>query len=597
MNASDSEAEILKQLERIGASTTFQQVDRLKRFLDFVIAETLAGRGNQLKEYVLGVQVFDKDSSFDPRTDPVVRVQARRLRARLARYYQEEGSHDTLIIEMPKGGYTPAFRKAEAVPPPHSVTHVLASRNTITVAPFSDQTPAGDLGYFSAGLVQEMVHKLTTCEKVRVLVWEPGALGNPAQAATRMGAAMVVTGSVRSTQSQVRVSVQIIDASSGAYVWSESIDGGIDDVFGLQEKAADSVLRRLDTAFTSGPAGSSGFPRPIENLAARNLYLQGRYHLEQRNEEGLRKAVEFFEKALIEDGQYALAFSGLADAYGLLGHYGVLTPAQVWTKTASSAASAVMLGENLPEAHASLAHVKCTQDWDWQGAEQEYLRAIRLDTRYATAHHWYAVSCLAPMSRLDEALEEMGTAQALDPVSSIIARDYAMIHYYRRDFEAALDQIDHTVALNPYFSPAYWTLGLIQEYRGEIEESAAAFQRAIQLAPGSPRMHAGLGRSMALAGKRKQAAKIMHDLRDLAEKRYVSPVELASMHFALGEPGEGYVMLAKAFQDRSFELISIMVDPRFDQLRGDARFQDLAAELRLPSTLTSAAALPPVSTR
>ena len=408
---------------------------------------------------------------------------------------------------------------------------------------------------------------------------------------------MVVTGSVRSTHSQVRVSVQIIDGSSGAYVWSESIDGSIDDIFGLQEKAAETVLRRLDTAFTSGPAGGTGFPRPIENMAARNLYLQGRYHLEQRNEEGLRKAAEFFEKALIEDGQYALAFSGLADAYGLLGHYGVLTPAQVWTKTASSAASAVMLGENLAEAHAALAHVRCTQDWDWEGAEQEYLRAIRLDTRYATAHHWYAVSCLAPMSRLDEALEEIGTAQALDPVSSIIARDCAMIHYYRRDFEAALDQIDHTVALNPYFSPAYWTLGLIQEHRGEIEESAAAFERAIQLAPESPRMHAGLGRSMALAGRRKQAAKIMHDLRELAEKRYVSPVELASMHFALGEFDKGYVMLAKAFQDRSFELISIMVDPRFDLLRGDTRFQDLAAQLRLPSTRTGDAGLPPVAAR
>lgn len=597
MNASDSEAEILRQVERIGASATFQQVDRLKRFLEFVIAETIEGRGNQLKEYVLGVQVFDKDSSFDPRTDPVVRVQARRLRARLAKYYQDEGSQDTLIIEMPKGGYTPAFRKAEAAPPRHSVTHVLASRNTITVAPFSDQTPAGDLGYFCAGLVQEIVHKLTACEKVRVLVWEPGAPGNFAQTAARMGAAMVVTGSIRSTQSQARVSVQIIDGSSGAYVWSESIDGAIDDVFGLQEKAAEAVLRRLDTAFTSGPAGKSGFPRPVENLAARNLYLQGRYHLEQRNEEGLRKAVEFFEKALIEDGQYAPAFSGLADAYGLLGHYGVLTPAQVWTKTASSAASAVMLGEHLAEAHASLAHVKCTQDWDWAGAEEEYLRAIRLDTRYATAHHWYAVSCLAPMSRLDEALEEIGTAQALDPVSSIIARDYAMIQYYRRDFEAALDQIDHTVALNPYFSPAYWTLGLIQEHRGEIEESAAAFQRAIQLAPESPRMHAGLGRSMALAGKRKQATKIMHDLRELSQKRYVSPVELASMHFALGEPQEGFVMLEKAFQDRSFELISIMVDPRFDQLRGDPRFRDLAAQLGLPASVRPDRASSPASSR
>ncbi|MDE3199140.1 MAG: tetratricopeptide repeat protein, partial [Acidobacteriota bacterium] len=331
-----------------------------------------------------------------------------------------------------------------------------------------------------------------------------------------------------------------------------------------------------------GVAGDRpAFARPVENLAARNLYLQGRYHLNQRNEEGLRKAADFFEKALIEDSQYAPAFSGLADACGLLAHYGVLTPAEVWAKTASCAAAAVMLGGHLAEAHTSLAHVKSTQDWDWRGAEAEYKRAIALDPRYATAHHWYAVSCLAPMARLDEALEEIGIAQALDPVSSIIARDHAMIHYFRRDFESALEQIDHTVALNPYFSSAYWTLGLIQEHRGDIEESAAAFERAIQLAPESPRMHAGLGRSLALSGKRRQAARILHGLQKLAGERYVSPVELASMHFALKDGEAGYGLLKKAFEDRSFELVSIMVDPRFDALRGDARFSELAGQLGL----------------
>ena len=127
-----------------------------------------------------------------------------------------------------------------------------------------------------------------------------------------------------------------------------------------------------------------------ENLAAHNLYLQGRYHLNQRTEEGLRKAVDFFEKALVEDAQFALAHSGLADAYGLLAHYGVLAPAEVWTKAASTAATAVMLDGNSAEAHTSLAHVKATQDWDWHGAEREFQRAITLDPRYATAHHWYA---------------------------------------------------------------------------------------------------------------------------------------------------------------------------------------------------------------
>ena len=174
---------------------------------------------------------------------------------------------------------------------------------------------------------------------------------------------------------------------------------------------------------TSGAGPPRGRGRPTENLAAYNLYLQGRYHLNQRTEEGLRKAVEFFDKAIVEDAQYAQAYSGLADAYSLLGHYGVLAPAEVWTKTASNAAWAVLQDEHSAEAHTSLAHVKSTQDWDWLGAEREFQRALSLDPRYPTAHHWYAVSCLAPMGRLDDAREEMLLAQALDPISSIIARD------------------------------------------------------------------------------------------------------------------------------------------------------------------------------
>ena len=199
-----------------------------------------------------------------------------------------------------------------------------------------------------------------------------------------------------------------------------------------------------------------GARKQSDNLAARNLYLQGRYHLNQRTEEGLQKAVEFFEKAIVEDTQFSLAHSGLADAYGLLAHYGVLGPADVWAKAASSAASAVMLDGHSAEAHTSLAHVRATQDWDLSGAESDVpTRAFSSIPRYPTARHWYAMSCLVPMGRLDEALEQIRLAQSLDPVSSIIAREVAVIQCYRRDFEAALDQCDHTIELNPHFAPAY----------------------------------------------------------------------------------------------------------------------------------------------
>jgi serine/threonine-protein kinase len=309
--------------------------------------------------------------------------------------------------------------------------------------------------------------------------------------------------------------------------------------------------------------------------------VQGRYHLSQRTDEGLHKALEFFEKAIVEDAQFAPAHSGLADAYGLMAHYGVLAPAVAWARAASSAASAVMLDGNSAEAHTSLAHMKATQDWDWHGAAREFLVAIGLDPGYATAHHWNAMSCLVPMGRLDDALEEIRLAQSLDPVSSIVARDLALVHTYRRDFEAALEQCDHTIELNPHFSPAYWALGLIQEQRGDLDEALAACQRALDLAPQSPRMHAALARTLALSGKRKLAIASLRRLESMAKQRYISPFEFATIRFALGQVDAGFRSLKKACEDRAFDVLALKVDPRFDALKEDPRFHVLLAEIGL----------------
>jgi serine/threonine-protein kinase len=566
---------VRQQLDRVLSSHTFQQADRLKRFLTFITLEALNGRSDQLKEYVIGVQVFDKEDSFDPRTDPIVRVQARRLRARLVSYYREAGHNDDLVIELPKGGYAPVFKRrlATGLSGPRSLGAALVTRNTVSVLPFADHSAQGDLEYFCRGVRQEIIDNLAKMSGLRVLAWDEAARKSS-------DAAMIVTGSLRAAAGTICISVQLIDSASGCYLWSESVNGTLSDPLAVQESVARVVVTRLQSE-TSGSA--AGARRVAENLAAHNLYLQGRYHLNQRTEEALRKAVDFFEKAIVEDGQYALAYSGLSDAYGLLGHYGVVGPADVWTKTTSAAASAVMLDGNSVEAHTSLAHVKSTQDWDWPGAEREFQRAIRLDGRYPTAHHWYAMSCLAPMGRLDEALDEMLLAQSLDPVSSIIVRDVAVIHFYRRDFDAALDQCDHTIELNPHFSLAYLTLGLIQEQRQDFDESAAAFQRAIALSPQTPRMHAALARTYALSGKRKPALAIVRKLEELATSRYVSPFEFAVIQFAFGHTDDAFTWLSKACQDRAFELLTIKVDPRFDALKTDRRFAPVARQMGLES--------------
>jgi serine/threonine-protein kinase len=558
------EKAIRQQLNRILASKTFAQVDRLKRFVGFIVLEAAAGRGGDLKEYVIGVQVFGKDPSFDPRTDPIVRVQARRLRARLVRYYREEGQQDDVIVDLPKGGYAPVFRRREVTAPVKpSLSAALVSRNTVAVMPFADHSPRGELEFFCLGLREEILHALTSRKTLRVLATRDSV---PAEAA------LVIAGSVRTGAADLlRVTTQLADGASGYYLWSEAIDVPLGDPVAAQETIARAVLAKLDPELANtdrqGAARHAG-----ENLAARNLYVQGRYHLNQRTEDGLHKAVEFFEKALIEDAQFGLAHSGLSDAHGLLAHYGVVGPADVWAKAASSAASAVMLDPHSAEAHTSLAHVRATQDWDWAGAEREFQRAIQLNPRYPTAHHWYAMSCLVPLARLDEALEQMLLAQSLDPVSSIIARDVAVIYTYRRDFEAALEQCDQTIELNPHFAPAYLTLGLIQEQRKDFDESAAAFQRAADLSPNTPRMHGALARTLALSGKTDQALAALQTLQERSRTRYVSPFEFVTIYFALGDTDLGYLWLHKACDDRSFELLALKVDPRFDTLRDEERF-------------------------
>lgn len=569
-----------EQLTRILRSETFQQADRLKRFLTFVVTEAIAGRQEELKEYVIGVQVFRKEEGFDPRTDPIVRVQARRLRAKLVRYYREEGRADPLIIDLPKGGYAPLFRSRDTpvLVSRRTVSTVLVSRNTVIIERFSDHSPHRDLEALCSALRDELIHHLTQMPGLRILASHGDDARRDLDEQQR-SAAVIVGGSVRQAGERLRTTVNLVDAVSNCYLWSEVIDTDRDDTFETQELVARAVIKRLEPDWLGRRVGMFG--APVQNLAAQNLYLQGRYHLNQRTEDALRKAVEFFEKALAEGAEFAPAHSGLADAYNLLAHYGVLGPGEAWTKAASAASTAVILDDTCAEAHTSLAHVKATQDLDWKGAERTFLRAISLDPRYATAHHWYAMSCLAPLGRLDEALDEITAAQSLDPVSLIVNRDVAVIHYYRRDFETALEHCDHTIELNPHFGPAYWMLGVIQEQRRDFDESLAAFQRAVHLLPNTPRMCGALGRTFALTGRRKEALEMLKRLEAFSRHRYVSPLEFAWIRFGLGDEAAGFRWLTKACADRCFDLIAIKVDPRFDPYRDDARFQQIITQLAL----------------
>jgi tetratricopeptide (TPR) repeat protein len=557
-----AERDVRDQVERIVSSATFRPADRLKHFLSFVAGQVLQGKGDSLKEYAVGVQVFGRDSSFDPRTDPVVRVQARRLRARLDRYYLEEGQSDDILVDLPKGGYAPVFRvrDVENVTVPEAPSAPL--RNTIAVVPIVDLTAGRRIEQFCSGLSRELIRRLTQHKSLRV------ARAAPAHAAT----GLALEGSIREAAEGLRLSVTLFNATTGCYDWSESFDVSATDTFAEQDRLAETIVGRLRHQMSM----STENKRPLtENLTARNLCKQGLYHLEQRTDESLERAAELFERAVIEDAQYSLAHSGLSDAYSMLGSYGLRASTSMVMLALSSAATAVMLDAESAQARTSLAHAKARAQWNWHEAALEFQRAIRLDPGYATSHHWYARCCLVPMGRLDEAREAVLLAQSLDPVSSIIAREVASIHYYRRDFENALAYCDQAIELNPHFPHAYFILSLVQEKLGDTDEALAALLRGAQLAPRSPRMIASLGRAQAMAGRRDDAMNSLAELKDLERTRFVSSWERATIYLGMKEYDQCFDALFLALQDRFFDLTLLAVDPRFDDVRGDARFETL----------------------
>jgi len=564
-----SERSIRDEIERIVSSATFRPSDRLKHFITFVTSEALQGRADGLKEYAIGVHVFGRENAFDPRTDPVVRVQARRLRARLEKYYREEGQEDDIVVDLPKGGYAPVFRKREGAMASRSPGALPIQRNTIAVQPFADFTPDRQLELFCLGVHREVVRLLTEIKGLKVEAVQP----------TRgTAASMVVEGNIRRAADGCRLSVNLINAANGCYECCESLTVASTDTFAAQDALAVAIVKRLQPHLQLARTSPG---QQTENLTARNLYKQGQYHLEQRTDESLERAVELFERAVIEDAQSSLAHSGLSDAYSLVGSYGLRPSTSMVTMALSSAATAVMLDDTSAQARTSLAHAKARAHWNWLDAELEFQRAIKLDASYATGHHWYARCCLVPLGRLDEARDEVLLAQSLDPVSSIIAREVASIHYYRREFESALAFCDQAIELNPHFPHAYFILSLVQEALGDSEEALSALLRASQLAPRSPRMIGALGRAQAMAGRHDDAIRSLEEIDELARTRFVSEWERAMLFLAIKDIDRCFEQLFLALRDRFFDLTLLGVDPRFDTIRGDRRFKDLLQKVGL----------------
>jgi TolB-like protein/Flp pilus assembly protein TadD len=577
-----TEQQVKSQLEKVLASSTFINSERLSRFLRFTVEAAAQRQSSQLKEYAVALAVFDKRDSFDPRYDAIVRVEAGRLRARLKHYYETEGLQDSLLIELPKGGYVPRFTLKDRS---GAKARTAFSSNSIAVLPFADHSPDRDQEYFCDGMTEELINALTKLRGLQVSAWTStlrlrGKTLDILKISQQLKVGVVVAGSVRKAGDRLRITVQLINTGDGCYLWSEAYDRELKDVFLVQEEISQAIVTKLKVQIAGGQSKNL-VHQYTENFDAYNFYLKGRYHWNQRSERSLKTGIDYFEQAIALDPQCAPAYSGLADSYSLLGNYGVLPAKKVKAKAMTAALKAVEIDPVLAEAHTALGHVRATYCWDWRGAREEYQTAISLNPAYATVHHWHAITYLAPLGMLDAALAEIERAEELDPISVSIKRDLAVIYYYSRRYEEAAEHCQAAIELDRNFHGAYWALGLAYEGLSLYAESIAAFQKGLSLAPDTPRLLGSLGHAYAASGKHSDAHEVLDRLKRLSAASYVSPFDFALVHLGLGNLESAIEWLEAAYESKSYELVSSRVDPKFDPIRSDARFSRLLSRLGL----------------
>lgn len=574
--------EVRAQLQKIVKSRAFSQAGRMTRFLRFTVEQALAGEAERLKEYTIGVEVFDRGARYDPRVDPIVRVEARRLRAKLRKYYETDGREDAIVIEYPKGAYVPQFLSRSAREAQQE-REVSGSR-TIAVLPFANLSAEPDNDFFSDGLTQDLIHGLTKVPGLMVVAWHSATeararLGDARRIGERLGVEAVLEGSVRRSGKYLRIAAQLMKVRDGIYLWSETYDRELKDVFVIQDEISCAIVSALKLQLVGARPAVREIRQPESPVY--DLYLKGRFHLGKRTDAALKKSVEYFEQALAAHPDYALGYAGLADAYSLLADYAITTPTEVMPKAKAAALRAIQLDATLAEAYTSLGFVQVIHEWNWMEAEENFRRAIELNPSYATAHCWYATDLLTPLGRLDEALVEIRKAQQIDPLSQIIAACLGEIMMLRGRYDDAIGEFFKALELDPHFYKCYSGIGRCYVQKGMYIEAVALFEKARSLAGDLPVLIGPMGQAYALAGMEPEARKQLQRLTDLAERRYVASCTTAMLHYVLGEHERALELLERGAARHESQVILFGVHPIYESLRREPRFQALMKRIGL----------------
>ena len=390
----------------------------------------------------------------------------------------------------------------------------------------------------------------------------------------------MVEGSVLLVGQRVRITAQLIEARKDRHLWSNNYERDLSDILKLQREVANAIAKEINIALTPKEQAFLEQAHAV-NPEAYQLYLKGRFFWNKRTAEGLNRANDYFEQSINKDPNCAQAYAGLADSYNILGEYGYLPPKEAFPRAKAAALKALEIDDTLTEAHASLAWIKFDHDWDWEGAEREFKRAIELNPAYATAHHWYALY-LARMARFDEAVREITRSLELDPLSLVINRSIGLIFYHARQYDRSIEALRKTIEMDPNFSSVHWWLGLVYLQKSMYKKALAEFQREKNLAKVfSPFALQSIGLAYAKMGKSEEAQHVLNELIEKRKEAYVQPSLIATLYFVLGKESQGFEWLKKAYEGRDSGLTYLKTDPVFDNVRSDPRFKALLEKMGL----------------
>jgi serine/threonine-protein kinase len=464
------------------------------------------------------------------------------------------------------------------------ITRAAQEARAIAVLPLVNTSRDPENEYFSDGITDELINALMKVQGLRVasrtsVFALKGQALDVREIGKRLEVSVVLEGTVRRVGQRLRITVQLTDATDGRSLWSEAYDREIQDIFAIQEEIARTIVSTLRARFL-GDIGDPTARRYTANVNAYNLYLKGRYSWNKRSPEGVAEGIKYFCAAIEEEPRYALAYSGLADSYAVQLDYRGAPVEEGMRRAKAEALKALELDESLAEAHTSLAWVTFIYDWDWVGAAREFRRAIELNPRYATARQWHSWLLMA-MGRVEQALTEGWAAAELDPASVSIRRSLGWLYYYGRQYETAIDHLDRALVMNPTSDETQIIRALTFMEMGRFPEAEVAVREALTTVGETTIGLATLGAVHARAGRMEEARDVLRQLHAMAEQRYVSSTNFATLYAVLGDLDQAFAWLEKVYEERRGFLAYLKVDPRIDPLRQDPRFAALVTRMRL----------------